>query len=86
MEFATKGEADEAPAGFLPWFDVPDRRTGDEVIVCGHWSALGVRISPDVLGIDSGCVWGRQLTAIRLEDHRLFQVGCRPLQVQARRQ
>jgi bis(5'-nucleosyl)-tetraphosphatase (symmetrical) len=86
MEFATKGEADEAPAGFLPWFDVPDRRTGDEVIVCGHWSALGVRISPGVLGIDSGCVWGRQLTAIRLDDRRLFQVGCRPLQVQARRQ
>ena len=86
MEFATKGEADEAPAGFLPWFDAPDRRTVDEVIVCGHWSALGLRISPGMLGIDSGCVWGRQLTAIRLDDRRLFQVGCRPPQAQVSQQ
>ena len=86
MEFATKGEVDVAPAGFIPWFDVPARKTKDDVIVCGHWSAMGLKISPGLLGIDTGCVWGRRLTAIRLEDRRLFQVGCRPASGPALRQ
>ena len=77
MEFKTKGETDKAPRGFLPWFDVPDRNSSGATIVCGHWSAVGVKLAPDLIMLDSGCVWGGKLTAIRLEDRRLFQVECR---------
>jgi bis(5'-nucleosyl)-tetraphosphatase (symmetrical) len=77
MDFQAKGEAGAAPPGHLPWFDVPGRRNADAVIVCGHWSALGVRLRPDLLALDSGCVWGGALSAVRLEDRMLFQVPCR---------
>jgi bis(5'-nucleosyl)-tetraphosphatase (symmetrical) len=76
MEFLTKGETTEAPAGYLPWFDVPGRKSADRTVICGHWSALGLRIAPNLLALDSGCVWGGKLTAIRLEDRRLYQVPC----------
>ncbi|HSF66443.1 MAG TPA: symmetrical bis(5'-nucleosyl)-tetraphosphatase [Nitrospiraceae bacterium] len=68
------GPPDEAPAGFLPWFRHPNRRQPDTTIVCGHWAALGLHIEPTLIAIDSGCIWGRQLTAIRLDDRRVFQV------------
>ncbi len=76
MEFHTKGEAAEAPAGYLPWFEVPGRKSVDHILVCGHWSALGLRIAPNLLALDSGCVWGGKLSAVRLEDRRLYQVPC----------
>jgi bis(5'-nucleosyl)-tetraphosphatase (symmetrical) len=76
MEFRTKGELDDAPAGYLPWFRVPGRRSEDTVLVTGHWSALGLRIEPNLLALDSGCLWGRHLTAVRLEDRAVFQVDC----------
>jgi bis(5'-nucleosyl)-tetraphosphatase (symmetrical) len=76
MEFETKGETTQAPAGYLPWFDVPGRKSAGSIVVCGHWSALGLRVAPDLLALDSGCVWGGQLSAIRLEDRRLYQVPC----------
>jgi bis(5'-nucleosyl)-tetraphosphatase (symmetrical) len=76
MEFETKGETTRAPQGFLPWFDVPDRKSASSVVVCGHWSAIGLRIAPNLLALDSGCVWGGKLSAMRLEDRRLFQVPC----------
>jgi bis(5'-nucleosyl)-tetraphosphatase (symmetrical) len=76
MEFHTKGETTKAPAGYLPWFDVPGRRSADHTVICGHWSALGLRITPNLLALDSGCVWGGKLTAICLEDRRLYQVPC----------
>lgn len=68
------GPPDEAPAGFLPWFRIPNRRSSDATIITGHWAALGLHIEPNVLTIDSGCVWGRQLTAVRLEDRTVYQV------------
>jgi bis(5'-nucleosyl)-tetraphosphatase (symmetrical) len=74
MDFRAKGET--APPGFVPWFDAPARRTRGRPIVCGHWSALGLRITPDLLALDTGCVWGGALTAVRLEDRRLFQLPC----------
>jgi len=77
MEFHTKGEAADAPAGYFPWFDVPGRKSAGTPILCGHWSALGVLVRPDLAALDSGCVWGGRLTALRLEDRRLFQVPCR---------
>ena len=76
MEFETKGETTKAPAGYLPWFDVPGRCSSNVTVVCGHWSALGVKLAPNLLALDSGCVWGGKLSAIRLEDRRLFQVHC----------
>ena len=76
MEFETKGETTQAPEGYLPWFDVPGRKSAGGTVVCGHWSALGLRIAPDLLALDSGCVWGGKLSAIRLEDRRLSQVPC----------
>ncbi len=76
MEFKTKGELADAPPGQLPWFEVPGRRSAAEVLVIGHWSALGLRIEPNLLALDSGCFWGRHLTAVRLDDRALFQVDC----------
>jgi bis(5'-nucleosyl)-tetraphosphatase (symmetrical) len=78
MALGFKGEPGEASTGWTPWFDVPGRRSRDHAIVCGHWSALGVKVRPDLLSLDSGCVWGRSLTAARLHDRRLFEVGCPP--------
>ncbi len=69
------GPPDQAPAGYMPWFHVPNRRSADAVIITGHWAALGLRLEPNHLAIDSGCVWGRQLTAVRLEDRTVFQVN-----------
>lgn len=68
------GSPDEAPAGFLPWFRIPNRRSSDATIITGHWAALGLHMEPNILAIDSGCVWGRQLTAVRLEDRTIYQV------------
>jgi bis(5'-nucleosyl)-tetraphosphatase (symmetrical) len=68
------GPPEDAPAGFLPWFSIPDRRNRDMTIITGHWAALGLHIKPNLLAIDSGCVWGRQLTAVRLEDRTVHQV------------
>jgi bis(5'-nucleosyl)-tetraphosphatase (symmetrical) len=76
MDFRVKGEVAKAPSGYLPWFEVPDRRSADTVLVTGHWSALGLKIQPNLLAIDSGCLWGGPLTAIRLEDREIFQVTC----------
>ena len=78
MEFKTKGELVNAPAGHLPWFEVPNRQSADSVLVTGHWSALGLQITPNRLALDSGCLWGGHLTAVRLENRRVFQVDCLP--------
>lgn len=76
MEFTHKTGLAGAPAGYLPWFDVPGRAGSDTPVLFGHWAALGLILRPEVLGLDSGCVWGRRLTAVRLEDRRVFQCGC----------
>jgi bis(5'-nucleosyl)-tetraphosphatase (symmetrical) len=76
MVLSFKGEPGEASDAWTPWFDVPGRKSADHPIVCGHWSALGVVVRPDLLSLDSGCVWGRSLTAVRLSDRRVFEVPC----------
>ena len=68
MEFKTKDSAGAAPEGFMPWFDVPGRRSADERIAFGHWSTLGTVDRPGLLALDTGCVWGGCLTAARLGD------------------
>ena len=76
MVLKFKGEPGEAAQGLTPWFDMPGRANRDHTIVCGHWSALGLALRPDLLSLDSGCVWGRSLSAVRLEDRSLFAVDC----------
>jgi bis(5'-nucleosyl)-tetraphosphatase (symmetrical) len=72
---ATKGVETALP-GHMPWFDVPGRRTEDITVVFGHWSTLGLTIRPNLLGLDTGCLWGGKLSAIRLRDRSVIQVDC----------
>jgi len=67
------GPPEEAPRGCLPWFAVPGRRSARATVVCGHWAALGLHLSRGLVALDSGCVWGRRLSAVRLEDRAVFQ-------------
>ncbi len=79
MEFDAKEGADAAPPGFMPWFDVPGRHTADVTVAFGHWSTLGWLGRADVVALDSGCVWGGSLSALRLGSagaHELIQVKC----------
>ena len=72
MEFHAKGA--KPPAGYLPWYET--RPKNEAPIVFGHWSQLGLRLDPLATCLDSGCVWGGSLTALRLEDRALYQVRC----------
>ena len=78
LEFQHKGPAEDAPRGFRPWFEFPARI--DRPIVFGHWASLQGVQHKGAIGVDTGCVWGRSLTALRLEDRRLVQIGCDPAQ------
>jgi bis(5'-nucleosyl)-tetraphosphatase (symmetrical) len=84
MEFDTKDSADAAPPGYMPWFNVPERRTANNTVAFGHWSTLGWMHRSDVLALDSGCVWGGCLSALRVAagakgqpmEQELIQVKC----------
>ena len=85
MDFAFKGELADAPPDLLAWFDAPHARWQEAGIplVFGHWSALGLHVDGRAIGLDTGCLWGGQLTALRLSDRQLFQQACpvtRPIQ------
>lgn len=68
---------DNAPEGFSPWFVHPHRKTRNQRILFGHWAALEGESNVDhVFALDTGCVWGRKLTMMRLEDHRIFSCDC----------
>ncbi|TAM88373.1 MAG: symmetrical bis(5'-nucleosyl)-tetraphosphatase [Candidimonas sp.] len=75
MEFKYKREP-EPGQELIPWFDVPERAARDTTVVFGHWSALGLLMRPDVVCLDTGCVWGGKLTAMRMSDRHLVQVAC----------
>ena len=79
MEFSHKTGLENLPRGFMPWYDVPGRASRDTALITGHWAALGLVVRPDLLALDTGCVWGRRLTALRLEDRRVFQCDCREM-------
>jgi bis(5'-nucleosyl)-tetraphosphatase (symmetrical) len=66
MEFESKEGAGDAPKGYMPWFEVPNRKTQDAKIVFGHWSTLGLLKKKNLVCLDTGCVWGGQLTAMSL--------------------
>lgn len=70
------GPLDEVPDGAWPWWRAPSRRALGLRVVFGHWAALGLHREPGVLALDSGCVYGRALTAVRLEDDVTWQVAC----------
>jgi bis(5'-nucleosyl)-tetraphosphatase (symmetrical) len=76
MDFRFKGEVGDIPAGLMPWFEVPGRKAADRTLVFGHWSALGLMLRDNLIALDTGCLWGGKLSALRLEDRRLFQVPC----------
>jgi bis(5'-nucleosyl)-tetraphosphatase (symmetrical) len=67
MALSEKGELGSQSAGLLPWFRMPDRRTRADRIIFGHWSTVGYLAEPNVWGLDSGCLWGGALTAIRVD-------------------
>ena len=84
MEFASKDSVDNAPAGYMPWFDVPERATQDCIVAFGHWSTLGWLQRTDVYALDGGCVWGGCLNALKLgynaSQHELINVPCEQAQ------
>ena len=78
MEFKFKGELENIPNGYQPWFDLTQRASVNTPIVFGHWSALGLQHKNNVYSLDTGCLWGGHLSAMRLEDRKIFQVPCHP--------
>jgi bis(5'-nucleosyl)-tetraphosphatase (symmetrical) len=84
MDFESTESASAAPPGLMPWFDVPGRRTADTLIAFGHWSTLGWLNRSHLLGLDTGCVWGGCLSAVRfgatLAERELIQVKCEQAQ------
>ncbi|UDG82446.1 symmetrical bis(5'-nucleosyl)-tetraphosphatase [Candidatus Vallotia cooleyia] len=80
MEFSESGPPSTAPTGFMPWFDVPNRLSSDTLVVFGHWAALGLVMHKNMIALDSGCVWGKKLSAVQLDtDPRrrtVVQVDC----------
>ena len=80
MEFSHKTGLANLPVGYLPWYDAPGRASRGDRVIFGHWAALGLLLREDVVCLDSGCVWGRALSALRLEDRRLYQLECPELE------
>jgi len=87
MEFSVSDGPAAAPPGYLPWFEVPGRQTANVCVAFGHWSTLGWLDRPDVLSLDTGCVWGGCLSALKLglgtggrAAHELIQVRCQQAQ------
>jgi bis(5'-nucleosyl)-tetraphosphatase (symmetrical) len=83
MDLKASGGPDKAPQGFMPWFDVPGRKTAGTPIAFGHWSTLGYLHRPDLISLDTGCVWGGCLSALRLAAngaHEVIQVECEQAQ------
>jgi len=80
LELKVKESAAGAPPGLVPWFEAPGRGTQGVPIAFGHWSTLGLVNRPDLLALDTGCVWGGSLTAVRIDGGRreVFQVPCEP--------
>jgi len=76
MEFAAKEALGTGPVGHVPWFECPERKTSEVTVIFGHWSTLGLINRPNLIALDTGCVWGGQLTAMRLRDRHILQIDC----------
>ena len=68
MEFESKEGLEQGPKGYIPWFTVPSRKTQDVLTYFGHWSTLGLLRQNNVIGLDTGCVWGGKLTALEISN------------------
>ena len=68
MEFESKEGFESGPKGYIPWFKTPKRKTQDTLIYFGHWSTLGLLRQKNVIGLDTGCVWGGKLTAMEIPE------------------
>lgn len=79
LDLKFKGEREKMPMGLTPWFDVPSVRRAKRRVIAGHWSALGLYQRDGFIGLDSGCIWGRELSALRLDDGKIFQVASREI-------
>jgi bis(5'-nucleosyl)-tetraphosphatase (symmetrical) len=78
LDFSHKGPPGHAPGKLTPWFAVEDAKWRGTRIVFGHWSALGLIVNDDLIAVDTGCVWGRQLTAVQLDKGpTIVQVRCK---------
>jgi len=79
LDFVHKGVLGSQPNELYPWFEIPDRASASEKIIFGHWAALDRTLIhvPNVFALDAGCIWGRQLSAMRLEDEKFFEVSCK---------
>jgi bis(5'-nucleosyl)-tetraphosphatase (symmetrical) len=78
LDLSYKGDIANKPKELIPWFDVPHRLNANNKIIFGHWAALaGNTNTPNVYPLDTGCVWGNSLTALRLEDEKRFGVSCK---------
>jgi len=84
MDFESTESAAQAPEGLIPWFTCPARQTAQHVVAFGHWSTLGLINQPQLMALDTGCVWGGQLTAVRVENdlqvRELIQIDCEQAQ------
>jgi bis(5'-nucleosyl)-tetraphosphatase (symmetrical) len=79
LDFEQKGPPGKQPETLMPWYQHPKSKCKKWRVVCGHWSALGYMRSGRIIALDSGCVWGGALTAVRLDgknQRQLWQVGC----------
>lgn len=80
MDFDSNEGAEQAPEGLMPWFEVPGRKSAQNAIAFGHWSTLGLQNRPHLIALDTGCVWGGCLTALRLESslasRQVIQTAC----------
>ena len=75
LAFNYKGPLSSHPAHLIPWFQLPERLTKNQNVVFGHWAALsGITHTAHVYALDTGCVWGYSLTAMRLEDKKRFSI------------
>ena len=76
LDFTSKEGIDAAPTNYYPWFTAPKRKTAHVPIFFGHWSTLGLVQKNNAFGLDTGCVWGRKLSAMSLDlDHQLVQIN-----------
>jgi len=78
LNFTHNGPPAKARKGLVPWFDIEEAKWRGTRIVFGHWSALGLIVRPQLIALDTGCVWGRQLTAVRLnKSPKVISVNCK---------
>ena len=81
LNLKIKGDLREQPAGYYPWFRVPNRVNQEVRIIFGHWASLKGEVDdPNIYALDTGCIWGNCLTAMRLEDQKRFAISCSSLE------